>query len=185
MLSYEILIELKKYIINNNYSLCDNIITLTDNSSDSLETSEEIEADICCYESCINYDSDDFDVKLDSLIHFIQTNQNHTFQELLFKYIDENKLCDSDVYKRANIDRRLFSKIRCDKNYKPSKSTVISLGLAMKLTKEKTEELLESVGYTLSNSSTFDLIICFCIEQKIFNILQVNYALDKYDCVNL
>lgn len=141
-----------------------------------------IESDINCYENNFKCTSD---VDFNSLMNYIQTNQSHTFQQLLFGHIDENNLIDSDVYKTANIDRRLFSKIRCNPNYKPSKATVISLALALKLNKDKTEDLLESAGYTLSNSSTFDLIICFCIEHKIFNILQVNYALDQHDCLVL
>lgn len=183
MLCNEILLDLEMYLLNNSININSDNIELNDTPLDSLKCSDEINEDICCYESCRSYTSSEVD--LDELTNFIETNKTYTFQELLFDYIDRNKLSDSEVYKKANIDRRLFSKIRCDKNYKPSKSTVISLGLAIQLTEEQIEELLESVGYTLSNSSTFDLIICFCIKQKIFNIMQVNFALDKYNCLTL
>lgn len=161
------------------------------NSNEDFEDDEDFEANeilfskssnISCCETTFSYNSE---VNFDNLVDYIELNQSHSFKELLFKHIDEKNLNDAEVYKQANIDRKLFSKIRCNKNYKPSKSTIISLGLALKLNKDQTEELLESVGYTLSNSSTFDLIICFCIEHNIFNIMEVNYALEQYNCVNL
>lgn len=184
MLSTKILQKLEIYI-NSSISTANSLKTKSLNEITTFNEIEEIEESFCCSESCINYNYNELDVEFDDLEDFIEANQHSPFQEILFQYIDENNLKDNEVYKAAHIDRRLFSKIRCDKNYKPSKSTVISLGLALKLNKDNIKKLLESVGYTLSNSSISDLIICFSIEHKIFNIMQVNYALEKYNCITL
>ena len=99
------------------------------------------------------------------------------FQKQLFDYIDCKKLNDVDVYKKANIDRRLFSKIRSNENYRPSKDTVIALCISMKLTLEESEVLLKSVGASLSNSILRDVIIKACIKYEIYNIDDVDLLL--------
>ena len=103
-----------------------------------------------------------------------------SFCDNLFKVIDEKGVKDSTVYKKADIDRRLFSKIRSDADYHPAKSTAIRLCLALELDIAETERLLESAGYCLSLSSTTDLVIRYCIEHKIFNIISVNEAIDYF-----
>ena len=87
-----------------------------------------------------------------------ENNKENKFQELLFKYIDDRNLKDSDVYNRVHIDRRLFSKIRSDINYHPSKETVILLGLSLKLNEQEIEKLLNSASYSLPKNNIYDLI---------------------------
>ena len=111
---------------------------------------------------------------------YIEDNKTSSFSEVLFTFIDNRSLKDSDVYKKANIDRRHFSKIRSNPDYHPSKKTVIALVLALKLGEEDTHELLDSAGYSLSDSDTFDLIIQFCLDKNIYDIHDVNMALDYF-----
>lgn len=103
-----------------------------------------------------------------------------TFSTMLLRLIDEKGLKDSEVYKRANIDRRLFSKIRGDEDYIPSKKTAISFCLALQLEMEEAKKLLECAGYALSNASRFDLIIMYLIEHKEYNIHFANIVLEDY-----
>lgn len=104
------------------------------------------------------------------------------FQTLLFKYIDERNLKDSDVYNKVHIDRRLFSKIRSDIEYHPSKETIILLGLSLELNELEIEELLNSASYSLPKNNYFDLIIRFCFINKIYKIEDVNNLLYDYNC---
>lgn len=111
------------------------------------------------------------------LSEITRMSKQPSFADNLFKIIDDKGLKDSTVYKKADIDRRLFSKIRSDSSYHPSKETAIKLCLALELGIAETERLLETAGYCLSMSSTSDLIIRYCIEQKEFNLISVNEAL--------
>ncbi|MCM3574612.1 hypothetical protein M3172_15560 [Mesobacillus subterraneus] len=111
---------------------------------------------------------------------FIAEKRKPTLQKVLFGFIDKKGCKDSKVYKKAGLDRRLFSKIRSNPEYKPSKNTVTALALALELNKKETDKLLSSAGYSLSDSETSDLVIQFCIERKIYEIDQVNYALDYF-----
>lgn len=103
-----------------------------------------------------------------------------TFSTKILQYIDKLGLSDAEIYKKAGIDRRHFSKIRCDKKYQPKKATAITLCIALELDMGETEELLRIAGYSLSNSDTGDLIVKFYIEKKIFDIIKVNEALDYF-----
>ena len=115
--------------------------------------------------------------------NFINNNKNENyFQKLLFKYIDDKNLKDSDVYNKVHIDRRLFSKIRSDINYHPSKETVILLGLSLELNEQEIEELLSSASYSLPKNNYYDLIIRFCFIEKIYKISEVNKLLESYNC---
>ena len=118
--------------------------------------------------------------KLDNInktIEKAEKKMDAPFQKQLFDYIDCKKLNDVDVYKKANIDRRLFYKIRSNENYRPSKDTVIALCISMKLTLEESEVLLKSVGASLSNSILRDVIIKACIKYEIYNIDDVDLLL--------
>lgn len=103
-----------------------------------------------------------------------------TFSNMLLRLIDEKGLKDSEVYKKANIDRRLFSKIRGDEDYVPSKKTAISFCLALQLSMDEAKKLLEAAGYALSTASRFDLIIMFLIENEEYNIHFANIVLEDY-----
>lgn len=107
-------------------------------------------------------------------------NREESFSEMLLRMIDEKGLKDSEVYKNANIDRRLFSKIRGDEDYVPSKKTTISFCLALQLGMDEAKKLLAAAGYTLSMSSRFDLIIMYLIENHEFNVHFANIVLDDY-----
>ena len=103
------------------------------------------------------------------------------FSRTLLKLIDERGMTDVQCYKKANIDRKLFSKIRSDPAYKPSKTTAIALALALELSLPETQALLGRAGYTLSHSFLFDIIVEACIQKGVFNVLDVNELLFSYD----
>ena len=103
------------------------------------------------------------------------------FSATLLKLIDQKGLTDVQCYKKANIDRKLFSKIRSDPHYKPSKTTAIALALALELSLPETQAFLSRAGYTLSHSFLFDIIVEACIRKGVFNVLDVNEILFSYD----
>ena len=103
-----------------------------------------------------------------------------TFQQKLLRLVDEKGMSDVEVYKKANIDRRLFSKIRGDEDYVPSKKTAISFCFALQLEMDEAKKLLEVAGYALSEASRFDLIIMYLIENSEYNIHFANIVLNDY-----
>ena len=103
------------------------------------------------------------------------------FTETLLKLIDKTGKKDSEIYKKANISKQHFSKIRNNPNYRPTKPTAIALALALELDLEQTKDLIGRAGYALSNSSKFDLIIQYFIEQGNFNVIEINMALYEFD----
>ena len=117
-----------------------------------------------------------------SIDNYIDDNKDdNRFQKLLFSYIDNRGLKDSDVYNKVNIDRRLFSKIR-NENYHPSKNTIILLGLSLELNEIEIDKLLESASFSLPKNNNRDLIIRFCFIEHIYNPIKVNELLDNYNC---
>lgn len=116
---------------------------------------------------------------------FIKNNQKPSFNQMLFSFIDKKGFSEIELYKRAGIDRKHFSKIRSNSDYHPGKSTIISLALALELNKEETDELLSTAGFSLSDSDTFDLVIQFCIKKRIYDIYNVNQALENYSLKSL
>jgi hypothetical protein len=122
----------------------------------------------------------DADIKESEIEVFINSNRKPALQKVLFSFIDKKATSDSEVYKKAGIDRKHFSKIRSNPNYRPGKNTIIALALALELTKKEMDKLLSSAGYSLSDSDTTDLIIQFCLEKKIYDIDFVNQTLDYF-----
>ncbi|NLJ96402.1 MAG: hypothetical protein GX321_04555 [Clostridiales bacterium] len=173
------LIELKLYIdkhkvdnlivkeatINQDYIMPMKSFRQEDKSKENIDSSE-------CYITRLDEEK---------LMDYVNNKKSEeTFSTILLKYIDKTGLSDAKIYKRAGLDRRHFSKIRCDKEYQPKKVTVLALCIALELNLEETNELLQAAGYTLTNSDTGDLVVKFCIERKIYDLIEVNEALGYF-----
>ena len=115
-----------------------------------------------------------------TLDNFIE-KLDEPFNITLLRLIDAKGKSDTEVYKRANIDRKLFSKIRTGKGYTPSKRTILALAIALELNLEETDDLLERAGYALSHSQKFDVIVEFFIINGKYDIFEINEVLFKYD----
>ncbi len=103
-----------------------------------------------------------------------------TFSQRLLKLIDEKGKTDVEIYKAAHIDRRLFSKIRSDKNYKPSKKTAVSLAIALELNKDEARDLVKRAGYYLSYCIKEDVIVLYFLETQKYDLNLINEVLEYY-----
>ena len=148
-------------------------------NEDSFESNEEYaDYEVPRLEKRANYCGSQKNV--DNFIH--NNKDENNFQQVLFNYIDNKNLKDSDVYNKVHIDRRLFSKIRSDSNYHPSRETVLLLGFSLELNEDEIDTLLNSASYSLAKNNYYDLIIRFCFINHIYNLKDVNDLLDSYKC---
>ena len=137
----------------------------------------EFDAEKCDQTKGTDKAGNDSAVNLEALLEEV----GNSFHERLFELIRESGMTDVEVYKRANIDRKLFSKIRNNPAYHPRKGTVLALAIALKLDIRETEDLLARAEYALSPGSKSDVIIRYFIERGIYDIFVINIALHDHD----
>ena len=151
-----------------------------------VEIPQKLKDNLDNYTYCDEFQDDNFILKVaeDSENYYNNTIEklkstplSDTFQELLFKYIDKSELKDVEVYKKAFITRKLFSKIKSDKNYHPSFGTVTLLSLALKLSCKEYEQLLNSASYSLATNSYSGITLKYCFEHNVYNVIDVNNLL--------
>lgn len=135
------------------------------------------EADLISYNAPSPMQAPTVGASIDDLVGSL----DEPFSETLLRLIDAKGKLDVEVYKRANLDRKLFSKIRTGKGYTPSKRTAIALAVALELSLDETDDLLERAGYALSHSQKFDVIVEYFIVSRKYDIFEINEVLFKYD----
>ena len=131
------------------------------------------------------FDEADYDLEMvceaqeHSNLDDIVNRKHETFQEMLFRLIDESGKEDTEIYKKANIDRKYFSKIR--NGTVPVKNTVMALCLALELNGDQSRDLMNKAGYAFSNASKKDLIVEYCIDNKVYDLMKINLILEEYN----
>ena len=145
-----------------------------------LEKHYVLELACFCEPACIKLDRS-FSMADDSGLGKLISQLDAGFSETLLTLIDRTGKKDSEIYKKANVDRKLFSKIRNNPDYKPSKTTAIAFAIALELDLEETKDFIARAGFALSRSSKFDVIIEYFIKQKIYDVFEINEALFAFD----
>lgn len=112
---------------------------------------------------------------------FENISLDESFSEMVLRKIDEKGIRDVECYSKANIDRRHFSKIRSDKNYRTTKQTALALAIALELPINESEDLLKKAGFALSNSDIGDMIVKYCIENKLYDLKTIDEYLIHFD----
>ena len=158
-----------------------------DGSVDEMPMAKSIQAPMCV-DAMIPRKRETSSAAGKSLREYMK-QMDRSFQEMLFDLIDESGMTDVECYKKANVDKRTFSKIKSNKDYKPSKQTVIAFAISLQLDMDTTQELLATAGFTLSRSRVFDKIIRYFIHNGNYDIFEINEALFEFDqvllgCVN-
>ncbi|WP_404448706.1 helix-turn-helix domain-containing protein [Sutcliffiella horikoshii] len=121
----------------------------------------------------LHENSDVFEIE-----EFIKANKKPTLQQVLFQYMDRNGGTDADIYKKAGLDRKHFSKIRTNAEYRPKKATIVALAIALGLDEEETENLLGAAGYSLSGNDIPDLVVKYFLEKGIYDLVRLNEAVE-------
>ncbi len=114
---------------------------------------------------------------LDDMLHQI----DESFSQMLIRKIDEKCMSDAECYKKANVDRRLFNKIKNNPSYKPGKQTVLAFAIALELTLDEAREMLMKAGFALSHSNKADIVVEYCLKTQNYNIIEINQILFKLD----
>ena len=156
-------------------------VYITENYIEIEAQQKKDELDLCIVKELNKNFSKKETLSLEELVNEV----GETFHEMLFLKIDLSGMTDVEVYKRANMDRKLFSKIRSNPAYHPRKQTVLALAIALKLDLEETIDLLSRAEYALSPGNKGDLIVKYFIEQGIYDIQTINFALYEYDLPTL
>lgn len=139
------------------------------------QTAYDAEMDACCSYSIAS------DTALEDMLNQI----DESFSQMLLRKIDEKHLTDAECYKRANVDRRLFNKIKNNPSYRPGKQTVLAFAIALGLSLEETKDMLMKAGFALSHSSKSDIVVEYCIMTGNYDIFEINQILFKLDLVPL